>query len=275
MNRSFQIDGIRLDFADNGDGAPAVLLIHGHPFDKTMWRPQLEFLQSSHRAVVPDLRGYGKSGIAVAASETRLEQFAADNLALMDFLGIHEFVLGGMSMGGQIVLEMYRQAPDRIQALLLADTFAGLDSAERKRWRFAAADRLEREGMGAFACEEFAKMITSANAQRLPEVAAHVMQMMVTTPPRGAAAALRGRAQRTDYLPLLKKIQVPTLVVVGREDVYTPVALAEEIYEQIPGAKLVVIENAGHMPNLEQADTFNEALGSWLNKCASASESVT
>lgn len=142
MNRSFQIDGIKLDFTDKGDGAPAVLLIHGHPFDKTMWRPQLEFLRSSHRTIVPDLRGYGQSGIVAAATETRLERFAADALALVDFLGIHEFVLGGLSMGGQIVLEMYRQAPDRIQALLLADTFAGLDSAERKRWRFATADRL-------------------------------------------------------------------------------------------------------------------------------------
>lgn len=275
MNRSFQIDGIKLDFADKGDGAPAVLLIHGHPFDKTMWQPQLEFLRSSHRTIVPDLRGYGKSGIGAAATETRLEQFAADGLALMDFLGIHEFVLGGLSMGGQIVLEMYRQAPDRIQALLLADTFAGLDSAERKQWRFAAADRLEREGMEAFARDEFAKMITPANARRLPDVATHVMGMMLATPPRGAAAALRGRAQRADYLPLLRKIRVPTLVLVGREDVYTPVALAEELYEQILGAKLVVIENAGHMPNLEQADAFNEALGSWLNRYASAGESVT
>lgn len=275
MNRSFQIDGIKLDFTDKGDGAPAVLLIHGHPFDKTMWRPQLEFLRSSHRTIVPDLRGYGQSGIAAAATETRLEQFAADGLALMDFLGIHEFVLGGLSMGGQIVLEMYRQAPDRIQALLLADTFAGLDSAERKQWRFTTADRLEREGMEAFAREELAKMITPSNARRLPDLAAHVMRMMVATPPRGAAAALRGRAQRTDYLPLLKKIRVPTLVLVGREDVYTPVALAEELYEQIPGAKLVVIENAGHMPNLEQADAFNEALGSWLKRYASANQSVT
>lgn len=129
--------------------------------------------------------------------------------------------------------------------------------------------------METFALEELAKMITPANAQRLPDVAAHVMGMMLATPPRGAAAALRGRAQRTDYLPLLRKIRVSTLVLIGREDVYTLVALAEELCEQIPGAKLVVIENACHMPNLEQADAFNEALGSWLNRYASASESVT
>lgn len=262
MNRSFQHDDIELHFTDQGDG-PAVLLIHGHPFDNTMWRPQVEFLESSHRVIVPDLRGYGKSGIAADATETRLERFAADALALMDFLGIREFVLGGLSMGGQIVLDMYRQAPERIQALLLADTFATLDSAERKQWRFTTADRLEREGMKSYAQEELPKMITPANIQRLPEVAAHVMEMMTSTSPHGAAAALRGRAQRCDYLPLLAKIQVPTLVVVGREDVYTPVAVAEQLSQQIPNAELVVIENAGHIPNLEQPGAFNEAMGDW------------
>jgi len=229
-----------------------------------MWRPQTEYFSENFRVVVPDLRGYGNSALPKDSPETRLETFAADNLELMDSLGIREFVLAGLSMGGQIVLEMYRQAPGRIQALVLADTFAGLDTAERKQWRFTTADRLEREGMRAYANEELTKMITPASAQRLPDVAAQVMEMMLTTPPRGAAAALRGRAQRVDYLPLLKEIQVPTLVVVGREDTYTPLALAEQLAEQIPEAQLTVIENAGHMPNLEQADAFNRALDSWL-----------
>src|SRR5258707_5953629 len=141
------INGISLSYCDAGNGSPTVLLIHGHPFDHTMWQPQIEFLKASCRAVVPDLRGYGSSALPAGCRETRLESFAADNLALMDALGIRQFVLGGLSMGGQIVLEMYRQAPERITALLLADTFAGLDSAERKQCRFAAADRVERDGM--------------------------------------------------------------------------------------------------------------------------------
>lgn len=264
MKRTSKIDGIELFYSDAGDHGRNVLLIHGHPFNHTMWQPQVDYLRDNYRVLVPDLRGYGKSSLSDDACETRLETFAADNLALMDSLGVREFVLGGLSMGGQIVLEMYRQAPDRIQALLLADTFAGLDSAERRQRRFTTADRLEQEGMVTYAQEEFTKMITPANAERMPEVATHVMEMMVTTPRRGAAAALRGRAQRVDYLPVLKQIQVPTLVVVGREDVYTPVELAEQLHEQIPGAKLAVIENAGHMPNLEQPGAFNEALGSWL-----------
>jgi pimeloyl-ACP methyl ester carboxylesterase len=261
--RVFTLNGVDLSYSNVGDGRRTVLLIHGHPFNRTMWQPQLEFLQASYRVVVPDLRGYGASSLP-DGRETRLETFAADNLALMDSLGIRKFVLGGLSMGGQIVLEMLRQAPDRIEALLLADTFAGLDTAERKQLRFTIADRLEREGMEAYALGELTKMITPANVEELPEVAEHVMKMMTTTPPAGAAAALRGRAQRIDYTPLLQEIRVPALVVVGREDVYTPVAWAEQLNRDIPGSKLVIIEKAGHMPNLERPDVFNYALGSWL-----------
>jgi len=264
VKRTAKIDGIELFYNDEGEHGRTVLLIHGHPFNHTMWQPQVEYLRNNYRVLAPDLRGYGKSPLPGDSRETKLETFAADNLALMDLLGVHKFAVAGLSMGGQIVLEMYRQAPDRIQALLLADTFAGLDSAERKQWRFRTADRLEQEGLASYAREELTKMITPANVARLPQVAAHVMEMMVTTPRSGAAAALRGRAQRVDYLPMLRQIQVPSLVVVGREDVYTPVELAEQLYEQIPGAKLAVIENAGHMPNLEQPRAFNEALASWL-----------
>jgi pimeloyl-ACP methyl ester carboxylesterase len=144
-----EINGVDVFYRAVGHHPRNVLLVHGHPFNYTMWRPQTEYLRDNYRVVVPDLRGYGKTPLPDDSRETRLETFAADNLALMDSLGIREFVLGGLSMGGQIALEIYRQAPARIQALLLADTFAGLDSAERRQWRFTTADRLEREGMEA------------------------------------------------------------------------------------------------------------------------------
>lgn len=264
MDSCVPVNGINLSFSDVGRDTPAILLIHGHPFNRSMWRPQMEFLRAGRRVIVPDLRGYGQSSIVAGARETTLDTFAADSFALMDHLGIQKFVLGGLSMGGQIVLEMFREAGDRIEALLLADTFAGLDTTERKQLRLTTADRLESEGMAAYAQEELTKMITPANAERMPQVAAHVMEMMLTTPAAGAAAALRGRAQRADYFPMLGNIRVPTLVVVGRDDVYTPVNLAEQLYDHIPGAKLAVIENAGHMPNLEQPQAFNEVLGTWL-----------
>ncbi|MCL7021340.1 alpha/beta hydrolase, partial [Vibrio vulnificus] len=92
----------------------------------------------------------------------------------------------------------------------------------------------------------------------------HVLAMMDTTDPAGAAAALRGRADRPDYLPLLPRITVPTLIVVGRHDAYTPVAEAELMHRHLPDSRLAVIEAAGHLPNLEQESAFNAALGDFL-----------
>jgi 3-oxoadipate enol-lactonase len=262
--RVLSINGVELSYLDSGSDRRSLLLIHGHPFNRTMWTPQVELLRARYRVVVPDLRGYGKSSLPPGCRETRLETFAADNLALMEALGIGMFALGGLSMGGQIALEMYRQAPDRIQALLLADTFAGLDGPDRKRLRFTTADRLEHVGMETYAREELPKMIAPSNADECPEVAAHVLAMMTTTPRAGAAAALRGRAQRRDYLPLLKEIRVPTVIVVGREDAYTPVSFAEELHQHIPGATMAVIDGAGHLPNLERPAAFNEVCEAWL-----------
>jgi pimeloyl-ACP methyl ester carboxylesterase len=250
-------------YIDEGAHSRTVLLIHGHPFNRTMWAPQVEMLKTRRRVVVPDLRGYGRSGLPVER-ETSLETFASDSLALIDALHVRTFALGGLSMGGQIALEIYRQAPERIEGLLLADTFAGLDTAERRQLRFTAADRLEREGIQSYAHEELPKMIAPANAQQTRDLVTHVMEMMTTTSPAGAAAALRGRARRRDYLPLLRDVRVPTVVVVGREDAYTPVSFAEELRDHIPGARLEVIEGAGHMPNLERPSEFNHVVEEWL-----------
>lgn len=260
----FDVSDVHLSYTDLGSSTRTIVLIHGHPFNRTMWRPQFEVLQKDYRIIAPDLRGYGNSPLPEDSRETRLETFAADTLGLADVLGVRKFALVGFSMGGQIALEIFRQCPWRIEALLLANTFSGLDSMERRQWRLATADRLERDGMKAYAHEELAKMIAPANVAAMPKMAAHVMEMMITTPPRGAAAALRGRSQRVDYTPVLKDIHVPTLIIVGSEDVYTPLDQAERLHHAVRGSKLAIIGGAAHMPNLERPDTFNKELESWI-----------
>ena len=125
---------------------------------------------------------------------------------------LQQIILAGLSMGGQIALEFYWQFPRRVGALLLADTFAQLDTPSGRQSRLAMADRLEREGMDAYASEVLPKMIAPATIQEQPAVARHVFQMMQRTHPAGAAASLRGRADRRDYTPLLAKIDVPALM---------------------------------------------------------------
>ena len=257
------VNGITVGFDDEGGGDPLVL-VHGHPFDRSMWRPQVEhFARSGRRVIAPDLRGYGET--TVVPGKTTLETFARDIVALLDRLEVGRVVLGGLSMGGQIVLELHRLFPERIRALLLADTSAHAETEDGKASRTRAADRLLREGMGPYAAEVLPKMVAPDNIRALPDVAEHVLGMMRATSPEGAAAALRGRAERPDYVDMLARVAVPTLVVVGRDDEFTPIGDARLLHDRIPDAGLVIVDEAAHLPNLERPTEFNRALQQFLD----------
>ncbi|BCB87180.1 alpha/beta fold hydrolase [Phytohabitans suffuscus] len=255
------IGDITIGYDDEGTG-DALVLVHGHPFDRSMWRPQFAQLsRAGWRVIAPDLRGYGES--TVVPGKTTLDVFARDIAGLLDRLGVERFVLGGLSMGGQIVLECHRLFAHRLRGLVLADTSAPADSPAAREARRATAKRLVSEGMGPYAGEVLHKMV-SRDAPS--EVAAHVLAMMHGTDPEGAAAALRGRAERPDYVAMLRAVAVPALVVVGAEDEFTPLADARLMSDAILDATLVVVEGAAHMPNLERPADFDEALGDFLVK---------
>ncbi|MFJ9244482.1 alpha/beta fold hydrolase [Streptomyces sp. NPDC101776] len=236
-----------------------LVLIHGHPFDHTMWTPQIEAFSPARRVLAPDLRGYGRSPSTPAV--TRFSDFAADLEALLDEAEVETFVLAGLSMGGQIAMDCHGRFPDRVRGLVLADTFPAADTPEAARTRNTTADRLLREGMRGYADEVLERMVAPYAD---PEVKAHVHRMMAATDPTGAAAALRARAQRPDYRDLLTRVSVPALVVVGADDTYTPVADAEAMHAALPDSTLHVIEGAAHLPNLERPEEFNGILGKFL-----------
>ena len=259
------IRDVTIAYEDKGQGLPLVL-IHGHPFDRSMWSDQACAFSSHYRVITFDLRGYGES--TVVPGTTLLEDFARDIAGLLVDVGLTNIVLLGLSMGGQIALEFYRLFPGRVRALILADTFAQLDTAERRQGRYDLAERLMRDGMHAYADEVLPKMIAPLTIKEQPEVAAHVLSMMRGTSPAGAAAALRGRAERRDYTSLLSEIAVPTLIIVGSDDEFTPLADAEFMRKRIPNSRLAVIDESGHMPNLERPDKFNRVVEGFLSTLA-------
>ena len=254
------VNGITIGYDDEGTGDDVLVLVHGHPFDRSMWRPQIDhFSANGWRVIAADLRGYGES--TVVPGITPLSVFAGDIAGLLDQLKIDRFVLGGLSMGGQIVLECQRLFGDRIRGLILADTFAQGETPEGRVNRNTMADRLLSEGMSGYADEVLWKMVARHNEGPVSE---HVARMMHNAPAEGAAAALRGRAERPDYTELLGTITVPTLVVVGSDDEFTPVPDAEYMHERVPGSTLVVADGAAHMPNLERPEVFNKAVSELL-----------
>jgi pimeloyl-ACP methyl ester carboxylesterase len=263
------VRGAALHYDDTGSddtgsarGVP-VVLVHGHPFNRSLWAPQTAALSAAgHRVIAPDLRGYGDS--EVTEGMVRLSDFADDIAALLDRSGIERAVIGGVSMGGQIAMEFQRRYPRRVRALVLSDTSAPAETEEGKAGRNRLADRLLAEGMAGYADEVIDKMLAAYNVSAMPDVAGRVLAMMRATDPRGAAAALRGRAERPDYRPTLAEVDTPVLIVVGADDAYTPLAAAEEIQRHAPHAVLAVIPDAGHLPGAEQPDRFNTVLLDFL-----------
>ncbi|MER5184190.1 alpha/beta fold hydrolase [Streptomyces sp. NPDC002896] len=258
------VHGVTVRYDDMGpsDGLP-VVLIHGHPFNRSLWAPQAAALVAAgHRVILPDLRGYGDSD--VTPGKVFLSDFADDIAALLGHLGVERAVVGGVSMGGQIAMEFQRRYPQRVRALVLSDTSAPAETEEGKEFRNRLADRLLAEGMDGYAGEVIDKMLAAYNVAAMPDVAAHILGMMRATDPRGAAAALRGRAERPDYRDTLAAVEAPVLIVVGADDVYTSVADAEDIHRLVPHATLAVIEHAGHLPGAEQPEPFNAVLLDFL-----------
>ncbi|MEU6111555.1 alpha/beta fold hydrolase [Streptomyces albidoflavus] len=257
---TYEVDGVKLAYEEWGpEGGVPVVLVHGHPFDRSLWRAQAQRLAGAGcRVVLPDLRGYGES--QVVPGVTPFPVFAGDVVALLDRLGIADAVVGGVSMGGQITMEIRRLYPERVRALVLADTSYPAETEEGRAGRLALAERLLAEGMGGYADEVIGKMVASYNVEAKPEATAHVLRMMRATDPQGAAAALRGRADREDYEATLAGVSEPVLIVVGADDAFTTVADAEAIRRLVPHATLTVIDGAGHLPHLEQPEETGRAL---------------
>lgn len=258
-----QINDINLAYTDTGSGRP-IVLIHGYPFNRSLWDDQIPALSNNHRVIAPDLRGFGESDASQEPST--MNRLAADVAALMDHLEIPRATIGGLSMGGYVALAFYKQFASRVRALVLADTRAQADTEEAKQTRAQHAEKALSEGMAGIADLMLPKLLTPETVSKHPEIVKRVRDMMLKTKPEGAAAALRGMAERDDQMELLPKITVPTLILVGAEDAITPVADSEKMHHAIQGSSLAVLDHAGHVSNLERTQHFNDALLHFLGE---------
>jgi 3-oxoadipate enol-lactonase len=260
---SIRINDIDLAYTDIGAG-PAVVLIHGYPFNRSLWTEQAEALHPRYRVIIPDLRGFGESDSSDGTAT--MSRMAEDVAELMDRLEIEQAIIGGLSMGGYVALAFARQIPARVRALVLADTRAQADTEEGKQTRFQQAEKALAEGMAGIADAMLPKLLTPDTVSKRPELVKRVRDMMLKTKPEGAAGALLGMADREDQTPLLAHISCPTLILVGQEDPITPVPDSEKMNREISGSRLVVIENASHVSNVERTEQFNEELTRFLKQ---------
>jgi len=256
------INGNTLAYSDRGEGLPLVL-IHGFPLCRKMWRPQAEALaKAGCRVITPDLRGLGES--ALASETVSMDVYADDMAALMDHLGIDKAVVGGMSLGGYVLFNFLERYPDRVAAPIFITTRAAGDDDAGKAKRTALAEACRAQGIlpvtEAFRSILFAPETMTDNPALVNEVSA----WMGATDPQGAAAALIAMRDRKDYAALLGGIGQRALVIGADQDQAAPVENARLIAEGLPNGELCILHGGGHMVNQEQPAEFNKAILQFL-----------
>jgi pimeloyl-ACP methyl ester carboxylesterase len=249
---------VNLHVVERGQGNP-IILIHGFPFDHSIWDRVAGSLEPHARLILPDLRGFGLSPAPEGVYTMRL--MAEDIAALMDRLEIHKAVLVGHSMGGYISLAFAQVYPDRLAGLALVSSQAAADSPEPRQGRLRLAEKVKRKGVKAVVDASLDKFSPNAGVRELTR------ELILRSPGKSVIAGLKGMAERPDYTEQLAQLKVPCVVVAGSEDAIIPVEKAREMVQMLSRGWLVEIPGSGHMPMFEAPDQVSAAIQD-LAQCA-------
>lgn len=256
-----------LHFESAGKG-PAVVLLHAFPLSAQMWRAEIKSLSRRYQVIAPDLPGFGRSP---RQSEPSIQTMAREVAAILDHLAVREPVfIGGLSMGGYVAFEFYRQFPGRVRSLGLFSTRAAADSPEAREKRFKAIESLKSLGLESYSRTVIPNLLGKTTQAEKPDVVSNVREWILANQKEGVMDALRAMASRADSTGLLAGIRCPALVAAGEEDTFIPLSEAEALHRQIPGAVFRAMAKAGHLINLEAPDIFISLLENFLAASSSA-----
>lgn len=264
-------DGARLHYSDLGrPGAPVVLLIQGLGTDKNGWIAQRPSLLLRYRVIAMDNRGAGRSDKPFGPYS--LEQMADDAVAVLDTCKVGRAHIVGASMGGAITQILYMRHPERVRSMVLACT-ACRNTPWRRELLQSWADLAMSKGMGEMASQAGRWVIGPRSFRRLWPAVGWLSPLAMGRVPHAFAAQVAAiLAINDNQAERLRSVKVPTLVMVGNQDILTPRADSEEINELIPGSELVVISGAAHGFMIEHASTFNRILNDFLGRVTKAEQ---
>ena len=254
------VNGTELYYRDFGHSKDVVLLLHAFPLHSGMWARQIAELEKRHRVIALDYRGLGKS--AMPPESMTMELLAQDVRALLQHVRVERAGVAGLSMGGYLAFELYRQQPSLFRGLALCDTRAGADTDEGKASREKFARTAIERGLG-WVADEMTPKLLKPNPD--PAAVKEVRGLVTGGTPAGVAAAQRAMAGRPDSTATLASVGCPVLVVVGEEDTLTPPAESEKMAQLAKGSTLVKIPGAGHLPVIENPQAFNKALSGFMD----------
>ncbi len=269
------INGAKIHYQDKGNGYPLVLA-HGLGGDLTIWIPQVPAFSERYRLITWDCRGHGRS--EVTEDGYLIENFVDDQYKLLQHLGVEKAHVGGLSMGGLIAWVFALTHPEMVTSLILSDTTVlniGDDQESRRQFVdmfMTTAKIAEKRGRGgAMANQTIRLMFSDQFIRNNPEFIALVKERIAESSGVGFARTVRGifgagvRAQEIDITKLLAAIKAPTLILVGEEDILTPVPTAEALSRAIPQSRLHIIKGSGHVPNIEQTEEWNRVVMDFLD----------
>jgi pimeloyl-ACP methyl ester carboxylesterase len=272
MTGAYECEGAKLAFSDTGDGVP-VIFLHPTPLDGNFWRPLVAGL-AGVRAIAPDLRGHGRSELGLNlplgefarvpdAPALTMDRYAVDVLALLDHLNLPSAIFAGCSIGGYVMLELWRQAPERMRGLAFLCSKPQSD-AETNLARRAATIAQARAGETPALLDGMAQTLIGSTARKLRPAIVTELRSTMTLSAEPLVAVQAGLAARPDSLPTVSSISVPVLAIAGGED--TAVTAAEmEAFKAAPGrCEFHLLADAGHFAPYEQPAKAAALLAPWL-----------
>jgi len=256
-------DDAEIFYEIRGKGPPVVLL-HPFPCHHEFWDPVAAMLESRYQLVLPDLRGHGDSGIGDGPA--LMQKHASDIARVLDAAGVGGAVFIGCSIGGYILFEFWRRFRARVTSLALCDTRPQADTAEGRANRLKSADSVLESGTEPFFQTMIPRLMGSTTVRTRPDLVDGARAMMRKMSAEDISLVLHGMAERPDSTADLKTINFPTMIVIGEEDVLSPVSDGELMRQNIVGSQLKVIPKAGHYAPWEQPKAVGEILRQFLDR---------
>ena len=255
-----RINGIQINYEIEGSSGPWVTLSHSLACNLRMWDEQAELLRRRYRVLRFDTRGHG--GSDAPGGVYTLDQLAEDLRGLLDILGIEQTHFVGLSMGGMIGMTFGLEYPGVFKTLVLCDTSSRIPPEAQTVWDGRIRTALG-QGMEPLVEPTLQRWFTESFRNLRPDMMKRVGEMIRATPVTGYVGCCHA-IPKIDLTDKLTSLEAPTLIIVGDQDLGTPVPMSEAIHDAIPDSELVVIKNASHLSNLEQTEDFNTALDRFL-----------
>ncbi len=241
-----------------------IILIHGFPFNYTMWTSQIRALKKDYRVIAYDIRGLGKS--YVGDGQYTMEFFVDDLFSLVHEMQLEKPVLCGLSMGGYIALRAVERDQSRFAGLILMDTKADADDDKGKLNRADGINKINVDGLDKFVDDLIPNLLAEESLKNMKSTVENITNVCKNNNATGVKGSLLAMLSRTSTVRYLKKIEIPTLVMGGSFDKLTPPPVMREMADKIKDSEYGIVPRAGHLSPVENSEYVNDMLCGFMNR---------